>query len=70
MTVSVLESGEEYTPQQALLNALNDAENMESVVIAYFKGDEGEAFLQMSKTTVRDLLFLGKAIEHYAMKGE
>ncbi len=70
MTVEALFAGEEWTPTQCLVEALSTADTMESVVIAYFVKDSGgEVLLRMSNTDSRDLLFLGNAIEYYAMNG-
>ena len=58
-----------WSPQQALIAANERVEDMDTVVIVYFRKDtNGEACLLHSETDCRDLLFLSKAIECYTFK--
>jgi hypothetical protein len=69
MTVEALFAGDDWTPQQCLVEALNVADDMECVVVAYLiKDSNGETRLRMSNTNSRDLLWLGNAIKCFAME--
>ena len=66
---AIFPDGEEWTPTQALANALSVADEMESVVVAYLiKDTGGETCIQMSNTDSKDLLWLGNAIKVYATR--
>ena len=59
-----------WSPQQALIEANDLVDDMEDVIITYYrKGSDGEVCLLGSEMNTRDLLFLSKAIEFYAMGG-
>ena len=59
-----------WSPQQAIIEANEMADQMEHVIIAYYKKNEnGEVYVMGSEMDTRDLLFLAKAIEFYAMGG-
>jgi len=70
MTIEALFAGNEWTPQQCLIEALNGADEMECVVVAYLvKDSEGDTKLRSSKSSAMELLWLGNAIKAYAIKG-
>ena len=55
-----------WSPQQVLIEADKIVDDMDVVVISYFKkGTGGEACLMHSVGDNRDLLFLAKALEYY-----
>ena len=57
-----------WSPQQVLIEADKIVDDMDVVVVSYFrKGSGGEACLLASVGDNRDLLFLSKALEHYVM---
>lgn len=69
MTIEALHTGDGWSPQQALAAALSGADEMECVVIAYIiKDSDGETRLRCSDTDSRNLLWLGNAIQCYAME--
>ncbi len=59
-----------WSPQQAIIAANEIAGDMEGVIISYYKKNEdGEVYIMGSAMDTRDVLFLSKAIEFYAMGG-
>ena len=67
---ALLSDSEEWSPQQCLVEALNVAEDMECVVVAYLvKDTDGETLIRLSNCDAKDLLWLGNAIKHYAVEG-
>ena len=69
MTVEVLRTGENWTPQQALSACLSIADTMESVAISYVvKDTDGLTCVQSSDVDSREMLWLGNAITMLAME--
>lgn len=56
------------TPEQALLHAQKDSEDMEYVAIAYILKGEDHPRLTCSSMQPIDVHFLGTAVQNYAMK--
>ncbi len=70
MTIEALFAGDEWTPQQGLIEAINGADEMECVVIAWLVKDSGgDTLLRTSKASAMELLWLGNAIKSYAIEG-
>jgi len=70
MTIEALFAGEDWSPQQCLIEALNGADDMECVAVAYLiKDSDGETRLRTSKASAMELLWLGNAIMAYAIEG-
>lgn len=68
--ITNLNTDKGWSPQQALIAANEIVDDMEGVVISYYKkSEDGEVYIMGSAMDTRDLLFLSKAIEFYAMGG-
>ncbi len=68
--ITNLNTDKGWSPQQALIAANEIVDDMEGVVITYYrKNEDGEVYIMGSAMDTRDLLFLSKAIEFYAMGG-
>jgi hypothetical protein len=61
MSVEILQVGG-LTPKQALLDALNDVENIEMVAITYMRRDDDYPFVTASEMRPVDLHFMGFAL--------
>ena len=65
--VSVLPT-DKQSPQQVLLNAENELDDIEQIAVVYIRKGEQSPRLTCSSMSPSDLNFLGAALQHYSMK--
>ncbi len=66
--ITNLNTDKGWSPQQVLIEAGDRVDEIQDVVIAYYKkNSDGEVYIMGTEMDTRDLLFLSKAIEHYTM---
>jgi hypothetical protein len=67
VTIEVFPS-DHIDPRQALLQADEELDEMESVAIVYFRRGEDVPRLTCSSMPPMELNFLGTALQHYSMR--